>query len=235
MKVSDRFSVFFVFLTAIVLVGVASPLLADPCLVVYQNGVVEYHYDPNEYYTVSSGHPLFDPAYDRGGEVLIEWVTNDIDHTIYQAPGLSGFKISTDGKEGYFSVGTDFELVVDGWNNTPTYYTNILVVFDPEPDHCTPLITIDGNPAMFDPQLGWYYPIGDLEAMTPTPDGNNYSDTLEFTIHFELCSGMRVWAFADEDFNMMNDGGECFTAFSHDLTVPVEETSWGGIKSLYQD
>ena len=235
MNFSERIRPLFLLTIVIVLTASASPLLADPCLVVYQNGVVEYHYDVNEYYVVSPGHPLYDPMYDRGGEVLIEWVTNDIDHTIYQAPNLVGFKMSTDGQEGYFSVGTDFELVVDGFNNAPTYYTNILLVFESDPAYCQPLITVDGNPALFDPQLGWYYPIGDLEVTTPTMDGNNYSDTLEFNVHWELCSGLRVWAFADEDFNLMNEGGECFTAFSHDLTVPVEETTWGGIKAMYND
>lgn len=217
---------------AIVLLA-ASSVLADPCLVVYPSGTCIYHYDITEYYTVGPGDPLYDPMYDRGGEVLIEIGTNQVDLSIYQAPGLVGFAPSTNGQEGYFFVGHDLDLIVDGFSNTPTTYTNILLVFEPDPDWCSPLVTIDGNAALYDANLGWYYPIGDLDVVTPTPDGNNYSDTVTHAIHFDLCSGILIWAFADEDFDLTWTGGECFTAFSHDTTVPVEETTWGGIKALY--
>jgi hypothetical protein len=211
------------------------PANADPCLVVYPDGVCSYHYDANEYYTVTAGDPLYDPVYDRNGEVLIEVGTNEIDLSIYQAPGLASFEPSTDGEEGYFLIGTDFNLVVDGWSNIPTTYENILLVFVPDPAYCTPVITVDGNAVLTDPLLGQYYPVGDLVVTTPTPDGNNYSDTMTYAIHWEACSGVRVWAFADEDHNLNRDGGECFSAFSHDVTVPVEDTTWGHIKSLYGD
>jgi hypothetical protein len=234
MKLSERIIPLFVMALGLV-IAAASPLLADPCVTVYQNGIVEYHYDVNEYYTVSYGHPLYDPAYDRGGQVLLEVGTDQIDPSIYQAPNLAGFKVSTNGEEGYFSIGSDFELVVDSWSNVPTQYTNILLVFEPRTEYCMPVITVDGNPALYDPILGWYFPIGDLSAVTPTPDGNNYSDTRTFDVHFDACSGISVWAFADIDFNLINEGGECFSAFSHDLTVPVEETTWGAIKQLYNE
>jgi hypothetical protein len=45
---------------------------------------------------------------------------------------------------------------------------------------------------------------------------------------------MTIWAFADEDYDLMWTDSECFTAFSHDSTVPVNETTWGGIKALYK-
>ena len=234
MTFRKRFTPIFVLVLGLVLTA-ALPLQADPCLTVYQNGAVVYHYDINEYYTVTSGHALYDPAYDRGGEVLIEVGTHQIDYSIYQAQNLAGFKVSTNGEEGYFSIGSDFQLVVDGFSNMPTYYTNILLVFEPRTDYCQPMITVDGSPAMYDPQLGWYFPVGDLNTVTPTTDGNNYSDTREFDIHFDACSGIRVWAFADTNFDLINDGGECFSAFSHDLTVPVEETTWGAIKQLYNE
>jgi len=228
-----RFAALTLVLSALVLFGAGS-VLADPCLVVYPSGPCIYHYDITEYYTVGPGDPLYDPMYDRGGEVLLEVGTDQVDLSIYQAPGLIGFTPSTDGNEGYFFTGNSFDLVVDGFNNTPTTYVNILLVFEPDPSWCSPLVTVDGNPALYDATLGWYYPIGDLVVSTPTPEGNNYSDTVTHSIHFELCSGMTVWAFADEDDNLMWTSSECFTAFSHDSTVPVEETTWGGIKALYK-
>lgn len=228
-----RFAAVTLVLFAIVLFAAGS-VLADPCLVVYPSGPCIYHYDVNEYFTVGPGDPLYDPMYDLGGVVLIEVLTMDIAYTVYQAPGVIGFTPSTGGNEGFFFVGNDFDLVVDGFNNAPTTYVNILLVFEPDPSWCSPLITVDGNPALYDANLGWYYPIGDLVVITPTPDGNNYSDTVTHSIHYELCSGMTVWAFADEDFDLMWTDSECFTAFSHDFTVPVNESTWGGIKALYK-
>jgi hypothetical protein len=213
----------------------STPLLADPCLVVYPSGICEYHYDTSEYYTVGPGHPLYDPMYDRGGEVLLEVGTDEVDLSIYQAPGLASFQPSIGGQEGYFILGNDYDLIVDGFSNSPTTYEDILLVFVADPGDCSPIITVDGNPVLSDPGLGLYYPIGDLVVSTPTPEGSNYSDTVTHSIHWGLCYGVRVWAFADEDHNKVHDGGECFTAFSHDVTVPVQETTWGHIKSLYND
>jgi hypothetical protein len=230
----ERNSQKFFFLAAVVFAVItAQPVSADPCLVVYPSGVCSYHYDVNEYYTVSAGDPLYDPFYDRDGEVLIELGTDEIDLTIYQAPGLASFEPSTNGEEGYFMIGTDFDLIVDGWSNNPTTFENILLVFDADPAYCIPIITVDGYPVSTDPGLGQHYSIGNLVVSTPTSYGNKYSDILIFSIHWELCTGVRVWAFADEDYNLNLDGVECFTAFSHDVTVPVEEATWGGIKALY--
>lgn len=207
--------------------------MADPCLVVYSDGPGIYHYDPAEYYTVTSGHPLYDPAYDRGGEVLIDINDNQIAYDVYQAPGLQGFQPDAQ-NQGYFILGNDFNLIVDGFNNSPTTYENILIVFDQiEPNGCVPSILIDGNPALYDAQLGWYYPIGDLAVSTPA-QGNNYSDTSTHVVHWENCSGVRIWAFADEDHDLKRDGSECFSAFSHDLTVPTQDSTWGAIKGRYR-
>jgi hypothetical protein len=203
--------------------------LADPCVIVYPTGPTMYHYDINEYYTVSFGHPLYDPMYDRGGEVLIDINTNGIPYDIYQTPNLIGFQPSIDGNEGYFFIGSNFDLVIDGFNNAPRTYTNVILVFDPDPDACTPTITVDGNPV-----TGDTYAIGDLTVTTPTEMGNNYSDVIIRSITWAGCYGVRIWAYADENYNGVKDGGECFTAFSHDTTVPTQDKSWGAIKNLYR-
>ena len=63
---------------------------------------------------------------------------------------------------------------------------------------------------------------------------NNYSDTVIHAIDWGVCSGIRIWGFADEDFNLIHTpSAECFTAFSHDLTIPVDEMTWGAIKEIY--
>lgn len=215
------------------LIAFAPALMADPCLVVYPNEPCIYHYDTSEYYTVTVGHPLYDPMYDRGGEVLLGIETNDIDLSVYQAPNLAGFEPSTSGEEGFFLMGNGFDLIVDGWSTAPTTFVNILLVFVSYPGSCTPIITVDGNPVSSHPGLGLYYPIGDLVVTTPTPYGNMYSDTVAHAIHWELCAGVRVWAFADEDYDFQTDAEECFTAFSHDVTIPVRQTKWGAVKALF--
>jgi len=211
------------------LLVVPAAVVADPCLIVYPTVPAMYHYDANEYYTVTLGHPLYDPMYDRGGEVLIEANTNEIAYNIYQIPYLIGFQESTGGKDGYFFIGPSFDLIIDGFNNAPTTYENIILVFEADPSACHLSITVGGTPV-----VGGSLPIGDLEVSTPTPSGNNYTDTITKHVQWSGCYGVRIWAFADQNYNGARDGGECFTAFSHDVTVPARNASWGSVKSLYR-
>ncbi len=209
------------------------PAAGDPCLMVYPESPCYYHYDPAEYYTVGPGDPLYDPMYDRGGQVLIDINSDGIALDVYQAPNLMGFVMDSE-NQGYFTIGTELNLIVDGYNNEPIIYTNVLLVFDRvEPAWCEPDIWIDGNPVMYDENLGWYYPIGSLTVSTPLPHGNSYSDTVEHLMTWGVCFGMRIYAFSDENHNLIRDGGECFSAFSHDTTVPTEDSTWGAIKALY--
>ncbi len=201
----------------------------DPCLMVYPAGPVEYHYDTCEYYTVSFGHPLYNPIFDRGGKVLLKSSTNAVPLDIYQVPNLIAIIEATNRDTGFFFDGSILNLIVDGWNYRSTTYKNILLVFDPDPKTCHPVITVNGTPVP-----GKTYPLGDLLVHTPTRYGHNYSDTITVTVAWSGCYGVRIWAFADENYNGVKDGGECFAASSYDLTVPVEEKSWGSIKALYE-
>lgn len=224
-------------LTGAVFLGlILLPVLAfaDPCLIVYPAAPTVYHYDVNEYYTVGPGHPLYDPEFDRGGLVLIELNTDEIAYNIYQAPDLTGFVESTDGREGYFIEEPVFDLIVDGFSNTPTTFINVLLVFEPtDPECMTFVVQVNSIFATYYPGLGWYYPLGDLVVSTPTQWGNNYSDTITVTVEWGGCDGFQTWAFSDENMNLRRDGGECFTAFSHDVTVPVESATWGKIRSMF--
>ena len=228
MKVLQRF--FLVIAMSFLLLAASVALMADPCLVVYPDAPCIYQYSPSEYYTVGPGDPLYDPLYDRGGEVLLTIGSSEIDMSIYQAPHLTGFEATYDGNEGYFFGGTTFTLIIDGFSNQPTTYPDILVMFDRVvPSDCVPTISVNGMPVT----EGMYH-AGDLVVSTPTPYGNNYSDTKTIWIDWRGCYGVRIWAFADADHDHKRDGGECFTAFSHDLTIPTRETTWGGIKELYR-
>jgi len=208
--------------------------LADPCLIVYPDAATVYHYDVNEYYTVGPGHPLYDPLYDRGGEVLVEH-GDEIAYNIYQAPQLDGFQPSQNGVEGYFIDDGLFDLIVDGFHNAPITFENVLLVFEPVPAGCGLLVLVDGMVAEYEPGLGYYRPIGDIVVSTPTGVGGNYSDTVTVEIAWGGCEGFQGWAFSDENYNLHRDGGECKTAFSHDFHVPVEQTTWGAIRSIFND
>jgi hypothetical protein len=217
------------FLAVVLILSFAGAASADPCLVVYPAGPCEYHYDTSEYYTAGPGDPYYDSEYDRGGEVLLEVGSNEIDLSIYQAPMIERFVPSTGGNEGYFFTGTDYELIIDGYSNRPMTYVNILVVFDDfVPEDCVAEITVGGMPV-----VGNVYSAGDLVVSTPTPVGNKYSDTMTIDIGWHGCYGVHVWAYSDEDYSGTHDGGECFTAFSHDATIPTEDSTWGAVKSQY--
>jgi hypothetical protein len=227
MKLVRMLALIAVLGVSLLAVGVA--VQADPCLAVYSQGPCVYHYDPAEYYTVGPGDPLYNPLYDRGGKVLLLTSNNSIDLSIYQPPNLTGF-VADLSDEGYYFAGTDFTLILDGFSNHPTTYVNILVKFDNVvPSGCVPQIWINGVKL-----VGMTFNAGDLVVSTPTPYGNNYSDVKTFDISWSGCYGVHVWAFADADYDGKKDGGECFTAFSHDLMIPVQSSSWGAIKALYQ-
>ena len=219
-----------VFLIPIVIIVYSISASADPCLVVYPEVSCVYHYDETEYYTVSQGHPLYDPDYDRGGEVLIEVGTDEIDMSIYQAPNLSGFEPSTDGVEGFAFISNHFNVVIDGFSNSPTVYSNVYLVFDGAvPESCLYQITVNGQPL-----VGNKYPLGDLVVSTPTEDGNNYTDVITAEVSWSGCYSVSIWSFADENYNGIHDGPECFSAFSHDAILDAEDASWGEVKSKFK-
>lgn len=225
-------TVFFpVIITGIILlVSAPAQIAADPCLVVYPNAASIYHYDVNEYYTVTYGDPLYDPFYDRGGEVLLEIDTDEIDLSIYQADYLAGFAPSFDGHEGYIIPDRGFVLVVDGFSNEPVVYDDVYLVFESVGDSgCIPSIKVNGEFVS-----GMTMNIGQLVVSTPTLDGNNYSDYLAVYIDWYGCVGLNIWAFADIDGDGIKTGGECFSAFSHDLTISAKSASWGAIKSTHR-
>jgi hypothetical protein len=199
---------------------------------VYPTGPTRYHYDSSEYYTVTFGHPLYDPAYDRGGEVLIDANTDEIALDIYLSPNLTGFEPSTGGNDGYFFIGSHLTVVIDGRANKPARYENILLVFDPDPGSCQPIVSVD-----LEPVTGKTHAMGDLVVSQPLPYESydlDYSENLVAQVRWQGCYGVRIWAFADENYNGVKDGGECFTAFSHDIVVPVQHETWGAIKNLYK-
>lgn len=220
-------------LVLVVSVLTASSAMAEPCLMVYPAGPTEYHYSSFEEYVVGPGDPLYDPAYDRGGYVLIDANTDEIAHEVYQAPNLVGFVLDEE-SQGYFFVGTSTDLSIDGWSNTPTTFTNVTLVFRSLGMGCLPNIMVNGMAPMSAPDGTYYFELGELVVSTPTGMGNNYSDSIEVSVDWSACAEIDIWAFSDEDADHMRDGGECKTAFSKNTTVPLEESSWGSLKGRFE-
>ena len=155
--------------------------------------------------------------------------------TQHQASSLTGFVMDPE-EQGYFTNGTNFGVVVDGFSNMPTVFENVIVVFDQTvPTWCQPAVFIGGNPALYLSSLGWFCPIGNLTVTTPTPWGKSFSDTMTLDLLWQNCWSIRIYAFSDANYNFARDGGECFSAFSHDTAVPTRNTTWGRIKALYSD
>ncbi|MBN2183710.1 MAG: hypothetical protein JW746_00120 [Candidatus Krumholzibacteriota bacterium] len=224
---------FKVVLAVVALMLFSSLVFADHCLILYPAGPCIYEYDESEYTLIGPGDPGYDALseFSLEGVVLVAIKDGAIDEAIYQAPELRGFRPSRDGKFGYVFDLTEFTLVVDGFSGTPTTYENILLIFDGfVPAECIPTVYFD-----YELLTNFTVPIGDLVVSTPTDYGNNYSDILTFDVVWSGCYGLHIWAFADENHNGQRDGGECFTAYSHDILVPAEEASWGKIKILDRD
>ncbi len=225
-----RFLISAAFFIVTSIIGLIQPtLMAGPCLIVYPANDCIYMYDPNLYYTVGPGHPLYDPENARNGEVIYRTETNEIDYSIYQAPNLTGFMPSIDGMKGYFFSGMSFTLILDSFSGEQEIYKNVKLVFGFKDNriNCRPTVLV--NEICLDNLV---YSVGDIVVSKTNEQGNNYSETMTFSVTWYGCYSMYVWAYADENYNGEKDGCECGTAFSYDITISTEDTSWGAIKML---
>ncbi len=230
----SRIPVLLFALLLVSILGTFGFAFAEPCLMVYPQGPSIYHYSSAEEYVVGPGEPGYDAAFDRGGQVLLDVNDGSVPLEIYQAPGLVGFELDED-QQGWFFTGTTMTLIVDGWSNQPTTYSNITVVFDALAASCAPNITVNGQPVTPVGSGRSIFVIGDLQVQTPTANGNNYSDTVSMVLDWSACAQIDIWAFADENSDGIRQGQECKTAFSKNTTVPVEAGSWGGLKALFEN
>jgi hypothetical protein len=213
----------------------------DPCLLVYSTDLSIYKYNSSKYYVVTSSHPLYDPEYDRGGEVLIRnfWFLPDrIATAVYQAPLLAGFEQAVNENTGYWFTGRLFDLVVDGFSRNPRVYYDVVLSIEPILQNCTPVIFVDGVLIEGPPYV---IELGDLHVTTP--DGDYYSDSFVMEVTYQGCMGLYMTAFEDCDHNKgwdpCPDNGDddewpCHRFCSDGATVPVEASTWGAIKAMYE-
>ncbi|UCF06603.1 MAG: hypothetical protein JSV33_06135 [bacterium] len=171
------------------------------------------------------------------------WYPDRIAYEIYQAPNLTGFHAASY-YSGFYFTGISFDIVIDGWSIYPTTRSEIKLIFIPIPQDCSPTITIDGEQVTGPPYRVF---LGDLVVSTPvvTPTGTYYSDTMTKSIEWSGCIGMYMFAYedCDHDHQWLSCGDceeetncclHCHQLCAHGAVVPVEQQTWGAIKSLYK-
>lgn len=202
---------------------------AEPSVLSYPNTSAVFHYDPARYQVLRPGDTGYDPAWAIAGQMLWDHLDGRIPTEIYRAPELVGFEPSAEWRSEYVTLRNSFDLTVDGFSSQPRFLGNLTVRFVPEPASATTVITVNG--VTLD---GFILPLGNLEVLTPVQDG--YSDTLVRSLSWTGASSLRIVVFADRNLNgVYDDGPPLFSVRAQDNPIPVEETSWGRVKSLYAE
>ena len=218
--------VFFLFAFSLFLVNNA---VAEPCLLIYPLQNTVFRYDPFRFVTLTSADPRFDPAFDRGGEMLWDLVNNRVACEVYQAPNLQGFVESTTGRNEYYVTRLEVDLVVDGFFAQPRRLSDIFVRFQPIPTDAILSITANGH------ELNNYRHFIPALIVDSPIHCCFYSDTVSFNIEWLGAKQVIVTAFADKDGNGVFNGEPCFNVLLEDPWVPAENTTWGRIKSIYKE
>ncbi len=202
---------------------------AEPCLLVYPLCQTVFRFDSARYTLIYPGDSLYDQEYDRSGTMLWDVVNNRVPHEIYQAPHLEGFEASPFGRSEFYAARIELAIVIDGFYHSPRRLNDIYVRFLPVPFYALLDVRVNGVEV---PAHRHHIPL--MMVLSPLPNGF-YSDTLSMNISWTGASALRVTAFADKDGDKAYDGEPCFSVYLEDPTIPVEETTWGYIKSLYRE
>ena len=218
--------VFFLFVFSLFMVG---KLCAEPCLLIYPLQSTTFRYDPFRYVTITAADPRFDPAYERSGKMLWDLVNNRAACEVYQAPNLQGFVASTTGRSEYYITKWDVDLAVDGFFTEPRRLNDIYVRFQPIPSDAIVDISVNGN------QITNYRHFIPALSVMSSVHCCFYSDMISFNVEWLGAKQIIVTAFADKDGNGVYDGEPCFNVLLEDPYVPVENTTWGKIKAIYNE
>ncbi len=201
---------------------------AEPGILAYPSSNAIFQYDPLKYILIYPGDSLYDPAYDRFGVVLWDTENNRIAYELYQAPGLLGFEPAYIEKNSFKLPSNRLILNVDGFYHLPRRLNDIIVRFLPTPGNAEPVIYADDTKVE-----GLKYYIPSLEVSTPTGNGY-YSDKVTLNIVWSGAQSIKISVFCDKNGNGLFEGTESFSVFMQDQTIPVTNSTWGGIKAQYQ-
>ena len=202
----------------------------EPLLLVYPNKPAEFHYDQERYEVLGPTDSKYDPDYDVGGVMLWDKVEQRIPYEIYRAPEITGFVPSSNGMNQFVLMINKFWLIIDGFYEYPRQINEISIRFIPDPPHSSAVILMNDTP--LDHLITR---ISGINVQSETPEGY-YSNTKQVLIWWSGAVGMRITAYGDKNKNLVYDGGTpMWSIYVKDNTVPVEQTTWGAIKSMYSD
>jgi hypothetical protein len=222
---------FYCVAVTVMLLGATAMLsYAEPLLLVYPNKPAQFHYNPSDYSALSPGHPDYDANYAVGGVTLWDNAEERIAYEVFRAPWLAGFQESANGMNEFVLMTNEFNLIVDGYGEYPRQLNKIHVQFAPSPPNATAMIEMAWEPLVY-----LITQVPGIDALESTDEGY-YTGSSSFHIRWSGSVGIRITAFADKNGNHAYDGGvPKWSIFVSDNSVPVEETSWGAIKAMYND
>lgn len=209
---------------------VAASAGTEPILLVYPNKPAEFQYNPARYEVLDASDDNYDPAYDVGGYTLWDKIESRIAYEVYRAPHVTGFAPSSNGMNQFVLMINEFGLIFDGFCESPRQIHEITVRFIPDPPHASAVVMVNNSPLDF-----LITKIPGLDGMWQTSEGY-YTGTTNARIWWSGAVGIRIYAYGDKNRNLIYDGGlPQWSIYVQDNTVPVRETTWGGIKVLYSD
>ncbi len=226
---SARCTLLAAFVLSVASFAQAPGTTTDVGLLVYPAKRTVFRYDPASYEIKEPADSQFDPAYSVSGHMLWNRAENRVALEVYRALGLTGFEVSATGRNEFFMMGNTAAVCVDGFSMYPRQLNDIYLEFQPYPPSSSVAILVDDVPVQ-----GLRYYIPRLVVSTPT-GGGFYADAVAFRVRWIGAEYVRIFVYADKNGNRVFDGEPSYSLLMQDLTVPTEERSWGGIKSLYSD
>lgn len=215
-------------LFGIVGIGAGTPAAGEPLLLIYPDTPTIFRYDPARYELMGPADPSFDTLYSISNQMLWDKVEERVPEEIYRAPGLAGFEPSPYGTNEFFVMQNEFNIIIDGYSDSPRVYNNLYARFFPTPSNSSVSIRLAGVD-----ETSLTIPLPPLNVHTPTGDGH-YADTLGRHIYWSGAVGLRIIVFCDKNNNQVYDDGEPqYSILAEDNTVRTEEKTWGAIKALY--
>ncbi len=223
MKGTNKGIVLAPFLTLI-----ASLALAEPSYLIYPSSPAVFRYDASRYEVLAPGDPKFDVNYSIGSTMLWDRIEGRVPEEIYRAPIITAFEASSNGRNEFVTTGNNFDVIVDGYGDTPRSIGGLSVRFWPEPSSAYAQIDINGVQ-----MAGLTHSLPTLEVITATGTGH-YADTISFHVSWIGAVRLRAVAFSDKDANRSFEGTPLYSIVAQTEAVPVAPTTWGKVKSLYR-
>lgn len=202
---------------------------SEPLLLVYPDAPAIFRYDTNRYELLSPSDSNYDALYSVGSQMLWDKQEQRIPVEIYHAPDITGFEPSPFGLNEFVVKSNQFSLVVDGFTTSPRTFSSLYIRFIPSPSNAFAEYAVDGA-ALAKPWTS----IPSLTVSTATGDGF-YSDTATHQVYWRGATRVRIMVYADKDNDQLYSGGEpLYSIYAEESALPVRSTTWGRIKSQFQ-